>query len=400
MFLLGCAAAAGAHPGHVPTLSAEVRIGDGAVRYTITGNVGLMQAWFGAEPTNETAAAVLDKGVRIEIDGMPVVARVERVGDPAPDSGFDKYLFRTVVAVLPCTAPPQRIATRWRWFEGADWQTRGIVPANIRAGPATRTIEFSKDEPEFVWHAPRASDRPKLRAVPGPRPPLARVPMLSIVFALVGLAAFLGLRSRPLPARAGLLLALSSFSILSRDVAVWTVERDVPALTASEARTVFAALHANVYRAFSAQTEDGIYELLEQSVDRALLDGLYADIYESLVLREEGGAFCRVERVELIDGTATVQPGTDRFSTDWQWRVHAAVSHYGHTHRRRDRYHARYTVRHDGHAWRILAIDVMERTREPVPEESDAEEGNEGQPKKANGPASADARSGAKAGRR
>ena len=51
----------------------------------------------------------------------------------------------------------------------------------------------------------------------------------------------------------------------------------------------------NIYGAFDAASEDEIYDLLATSVDTALLDELYGEIYESLILRSEGGAVCRIE---------------------------------------------------------------------------------------------------------
>ena len=55
----------------------------------------------------------------------------------------------------------------------------------------------------------------------------------------------------------------------------------------ADARAVFEALHRNLYRAFEADTEDEIYDVLKQSVDASLLQEVYLDIYESLILREQ-----------------------------------------------------------------------------------------------------------------
>jgi len=369
MLLVACAALARAHPGHAPTLSAEFRIGDAAVRCVVTGAGGLMQDWLGPEPTRAAGTEAFADGVQLEIDGRPVAPRVVRVGEPEPGSGFDKYLFLTVVAIYPCGERPERVAIRWIRFEGADWQTRGVVPANVRAGPDTRTVELSADEPEFVWHAPREADRPALEELPPPPPPPVRIPVLSLALAGGAVAVFFGPRRRlPALARGGAALSLLALALVARDTGAWHAGADVPEPTRAEAREIFARLHRNVYRAFQARTEDGIYELLARSVDRSLLDRLYGDIYESLLLREEGGAFCRVEQVEHLDGDVGLEPDGGRFRADWEWRVYASVSHYGHTHRRRDRYRARYVVDWDGHGWKIRSIDVRERTREPVPD--------------------------------
>ena len=136
--------------------------------------------------------------------------------------------------------------------------------------------------------------------------------------------------------------------------------------TPDQAERLFETLHTNVYAAFDADTEDGIYDLLAESVDARLLDELYADVYESLVLREEGGAVCRVDGIEVQDAAVRLpedKRGDPRFEVDCSWTVDGMVAHWGHIHRRTNRYRATYGVRHDGRSWKIDTVQVHEHER-------------------------------------
>jgi len=102
-----------------------------------------------------------------------------------------------------------------------------------------------------------------------------------------------------------------------------------------------------------------------------MLDQLYLEVYESLILRGEGGAVCDVEKVELVEGSVRVEPDPEQqeqaaapsFEADWLWRVHGLVSHWGHSHQRTNQYHALYTVAHDGASWKIADVEVLDHER-------------------------------------
>jgi hypothetical protein len=114
-----------------------------------------------------------------------------------------------------------------------------------------------------------------------------------------------------------------------------------------------------------AKSEKEIYALLSASVERTILDGLYGDIYESLVLRDQGGVIARVEDVGVKD-VAIAYPengSTTQFTATAAWVLKASVSHQGHTHVRQNHYRAEVVLRHDGTAWRIASITMLERKR-------------------------------------
>jgi hypothetical protein len=114
-----------------------------------------------------------------------------------------------------------------------------------------------------------------------------------------------------------------------------------------------------------AKSEGEIYDLLSVSVERPILDGLYGDIYESLVLRDQGGVIARVEDVDVQD-VAIAFPENDStslFTATATWLLKASVSHQGHTHQRQNLYRAEVVLRHDGTAWRIASVTMLERKR-------------------------------------
>ncbi len=126
-------------------------------------------------------------------------------------------------------------------------------------------------------------------------------------------------------------------------------------------------MHRNVYRAFDYETEDSIYDALAQSVSGAFLDEIYNDVYQGLILSEEGGAICKIERVEILE--SRMQESTSARSADLQfrmscsWRVLGLVEHWGDAHRRINEYSAIYTLTPLGDQWKISGVDITDQQR-------------------------------------
>ncbi len=258
---------------------------------------------------------------------------------------MEEYL--RIRLVTPCRTAPRRVTLLWKTFQGADWQKQPVVPGVVTSGPHKDVYALSAEEPEYTWH------RPAPRPPPAPvvTEPAAPVPYLSLGLFLAGAAGAILLRRR-----AALALALLLGGSVSAALA-W------PAGPPPDARRVFEALHRNLYRAFEAKTEDGIYDVLAESVDATLLQEIYLDIYESLILREQGGVITEVEKVEVVGGEVAPGGTATEFAVAWRWRVHCSISHWGHVHRRINVYAADYTVRHDGSSWKIAGVSVREYER-------------------------------------
>ena len=275
----------------------------------------------------------------------------------------------------------------WEDFEGALWQERKIVPVMVKYGNEIDVSQFEAEEPMFVWHAP-PDIRKRKRPVAVTSAQAAggwRVPVWSIAAGL--LAAGFALRRRSRPAwRVGGAVACLGLAIALLDFRIEIADPRKPEIaipSEAQAKEIFATLHGNIYGAFEATDEDEIYDLLAVSVDAGLLDELYADIYESLVMRDQGGAVCRVREVEKLGGHIESLPDAEselpEFKVRWRWRVYSTVTHWGHTHGRLNRYEAIYTVRHDGQSWKIAAVQVLKHERvDDDPTSDDPLDGIEG----------------------
>ena len=128
---------------------------------------------------------------------------------------------------------------------------------------------------------------------------------------------------------------------------------------------LFQALHSNIYRAFDYLDEEAIYQTLSQSVEGPLLDEVYQEIYRSLALQEEGGAICHVQRVDVEELRFLPEraAGPESFRVRCRWGVTGTIAHWGHVHRRLNRYEALYTVARRGEFWKLVSCQVLEHDR-------------------------------------
>jgi hypothetical protein len=266
--------------------------------------------------------------------------------------------------------PPTRVRILWKDFTGILWETERKVPLTVGAGPNIDTANLTQAEPEYTWHTRPPPAWRSAAAPPPPAPPGTRVPLAAVVLALAALVLpFLrplrrgGAAARFLPSVAALSAGVVVLALgIGRVEAPW--DRALPP-SEGQARSVFVGLVKNVYLAFEAGSEREIYDLLAASVDRSLLDGLYGSVYESLVLRNAGGAVARIQ--DFAPGEVRVRfpanGAAAQFDVDGAWTITGAVSHWGHTHTRTIEYRAEATVRNDGTGWRLAAITMLEHKR-------------------------------------
>jgi hypothetical protein len=135
----------------------------------------------------------------------------------------------------------------------------------------------------------------------------------------------------------------------------------------SQARAVFEPLHTNIYRAFDFTNQSDVYDSLARSVHGDLLDELYNQIHEGLVMQEEGGAVSEVQDLRLkdllIESVGLDDTGSPTFSARCQWEVDGAVFHSNHSHWRTNQYEARYGVAATASGWRIVAHEILAARR-------------------------------------
>ncbi len=292
------------------------------------------------------------------------------------------YIRVAFTAAYAIKMPPRQISLVWQLYPGepeGGW--KGIVDADQDPYQVIQTFDvrgvgdfvyFHPDEPEFVWHDLRTPGRAAAPNTQASRSAVP-IPILSLCVCLVAVFTLTQMtrRKRSLPVRIViaaefLVLAFLVSSIVRVNLPNPLQRVSMPSDT--QALGIFESLHANVYRAFDYTREEDIYDVLAQSVDGALLNDLYAQIYKSLVLRFSGGAVCKVARVEILEATLEEKTWGGRgrehvLTVNCHWRVQGIVEHWEHLHRRINEYQARFTLSPRGGEWKICDIDITRQER-------------------------------------
>ncbi|MGK0188793.1 MAG: hypothetical protein ACI9R3_004607 [Verrucomicrobiales bacterium] len=289
--------------------------------------------------------------------------------------------------------PPKRIGMKWGFFaqpeegeesfpgapddpavvgDGLAHNPQEVVADFIIHGDPDEydLVYFSPEEPEYIWHrpAPELSSEAlaELTAVrkgsAGSSGNMLRYGLFAVggIIAAFGLIVSLGKKGSKL--KSAVLLGAGGAVCFAGGA---LSNSGSGALSEKEAVDTFKALQANIYSAFDHNTEDEIYDALAQSVDGALLDHVYNDVFESLILRSEGGVMATVQKVETLQAevTATPDASSDSYVIDCIWRVHGSVKHFKHIHRRLNEYHASYEMAPRGGTWKIIKSIETKRER-------------------------------------
>lgn len=360
-----------------------------------------------------TPGVLLDKPNRVRIDGFEVAPVEERyeIVRPVPETrpGFEQnplMLIPQVHLVLeyPCKQPPKSVEMVWGTFPldflsvDRDTPPPVTIEAQLVAEGDIQLLALTREEPSHTWHGRGTSAAERMARVPTPAAKDdRRVSLVSVGVCVVWVVLTVML-VRVRGARGGMigLAAVPVFGAvawLGRDLGALRLDSIVPAAVTErpaddEAAAIFAALHANVYRAFDYATESEVYDALAQSVDGPLLDSMYNQVFRSLVMYEEGGAVSRVKTIEAVEtrvmekgAVAGSEPPRGGFMVDARWRIEGVVYHWGHSHTRWNEYAAEYAVAPTEAGWRIVRCQTREQFRidpatgavpipEPAPEQT------------------------------
>jgi hypothetical protein len=80
-------------------------------------------------------------------------------------------------------------------------------------------------------------------------------------------------------------------------------------------------------------------------------------------LENQGGAQVKVDDVVVLDVAQVGQPAISGFAYRCRWTAAGSVGHWGHIHRRTNRYDAVITIEPVDGAWKITEIDLREEQR-------------------------------------
>lgn len=393
------AGAAWGHPEEAPTIWVDAHVQDAQLLYSVSGEAKILNPYMGlakdapmpargqaADAALTKLAEWLAEHAPVSVDGRVLTLRPVEIIRPEgfEDDDGDPYIEARLTATID--GYPSRAEFVWHDYEHALWRWRQELPLMVRSKGDLRVAMLNPDERSFTWHDDAEfSVRPTVEAPPPPPPPVLPLPTVSIGLGAAGLVALLVFwrKDRRSVGFAVLVGALSAAGLM-RGVAVVEVpspfESKLQLPAQPQAAEIFERLHQNVYGAFQSSSEDEIYDRLATSVSVALLDELYGDVYESLILREEGGAIAVIDEVVVTERTVELPVGDsdvpqDRYEVEATWQVKCSVTHWAHRHRRINEYRARFEVRHDGYGWKIHSVDVLDERRQDVDPEYGIEPG-------------------------
>jgi hypothetical protein len=394
------------HPLDGPDADVRIWIDAREVRFNIIMNLAFVDEVVDAPREDETALHPLEyEGVReallelyravnrVEIDGVEVAPldggfEVDQ-GDPSllplfPKMGTKALIKVRLVLGYPVKSAPQSISMLWGVYPpdlvlAAPGETPSLeIRAQLMSAGRDAIITFTDAEPEYIWHASDESEAERFLPVPAPvGRERVNVPVIAlgcaVLFALL-LASWpiarRTARARRLARRSSLLLACGTLvGLLGPRIEIEDpLGARVVLPDAQRAEEIFRPLHANIYRAFDYRSEDEIYDALARSVHGDLLDGLYREVYTSLIMQDQGGAVSRVQGVRLlaseVEEIGLLPPAqAPGFRLRARWQVDGTVFHWGHSHSRTNEYLALYTVVEGEAGWRISGCKVLEQQR-------------------------------------
>lgn len=246
---------------------------------------------------------------------------------------------------------------------------RGI-PATLYPGGDAQPIPFTftAEAPSFSWSPTptKATAKSPTKAAASTPPPAETSYALPLALGLIALVIIgFGVARRAVRVPA---FMLGGGLLFGAGLTGWVSMMGGGPMGPEAARTLFEDLHRNIYTAFDADDPDTVYTILARSVDGPLLDTVYTEVYQSLILKEDGEVRTEITEVDLQE--AVIQPDEPAepggFVVKARWKVTGEVSHWGHGHRRVNQYSALYTVAPRPDGWRLVATELLDQTRETV----------------------------------
>lgn len=303
------------------------------------------------------------------------VARIDFFGVNARDLAADAPRERIsmasgrvgVILHAPRSQPVESLELTWNGFSESLYTAQLFYFSD--EGFERKTLAKLGAARRFVWRRTKAA--PKLAAAPEPPRvqltprPIWRAPWMAIPPILLGAPLLAFARTRWTAAALlllGLLLLPLQGAIPSPLVAPPQVDDD-------RAQSVVVDLLGDTYAAFRMRDEEATYDWLSHCADGKLLDRLYTQIRESIVMQQQGGAVATVRKIEPLDGEIQPPPSSDderSFRYRLSWLVEGEVEHWGHVHARANRYDAVFTVEPQFGRWMLTDLELISEERLPI----------------------------------
>jgi hypothetical protein len=341
------------------------------------------------EAARKKVQAYFSIGNPVEIDGIkvqPVFDRIDFTGPNlrdlamrVPPSKVSMVNGRVgVIMSYGTKSTPKTVSVTWDKFGSMI----NNIDVAVIAFDEVKKSRFSRflDDNTFDWVNPNDPQYKPINEINASlKQPTVHVSLWSTIFAAAGAVLLLVAVIRSLfggkhtfadsafAINAGLIIAsmmCAGGSLLTVSTSKIAIDNPfaTPELDNSDATTIFDAIHGNIFRAFDYHSDAEIYDALEKSVHGELLSDLYLKIQASLKMQEQGGAVSNIDTVQIIDGKMVgdlEQVGDSlQFQYACQWDIIGTVEHWGHIHRRTNKYEATFTVQKIDDHWKITGMEL------------------------------------------
>jgi len=105
-----------------------------------------------------------------------------------------------------------------------------------------------------------------------------------------------------------------------------------------------------------------VYDKLAISNDGVLLSDIYIQTKKSMILENQGGIQVKLKGIELYEAKEIESEG-DELAYQCAWTVEGDVGHWGHVHKRINRYQAIIRIKPVNGVWKMVDLEVLEESR-------------------------------------
>ena len=334
------------------TLLASVILSGTSVRWrtwiTLGTSVGLIGCWFMlitlpsaglSEAEVRLIAGFQIVGFSVGTGGAIAVLALLRSLIPA---GYRHWLFNSAFV----------LSSAWAFYEGT-----GLV---LRQGPLwLDEIQRFSERLAHHWFSPFAADWAMAKL---------RLPLLSLGPLALSVWVLIRIKHTYVRFAAAGCLLLMALALLPYGVARASVPFLSPALpSAQHARMIIEPMLSEIYHAFNLKDENETYDRLAEQVSGDLATDIYLDSRRRLIAGTREGASVVVRQVSVQKVGAPMIAGADIPAYPCRWTVTAKVTHWQHSHQRRNVYEGDLHLAVENDRWKLEAIDLRSEDREVVP---------------------------------
>ena len=195
-----------------------------------------------------------------------------------------------------------------------------------------------------------------------------RLPLLTIGVLVVFVLALVRIRRprvRGVVAGALLLLAVIVLPCSAARLRLPFLSPDAP--SPRQARQILEPMLSEIYHALNLEDENQTYDQLAKQVSGDMVADLYLDSRRRLVAGTREGASVVVKRVEVLEVGEPRNSEGQSPAYPCRWTVTAKVTHWQHSHERRNSYEGYLQLAVEDDRWKLASLDLRSEEREVVP---------------------------------